>query len=46
MLGIFLLSSPTPLQAVNDLELMGEEAAQVQNPQAIIADTPPRGGRF
>lgn len=46
MLGLFLLNRPGPSQAVNDLELTGDEAARVQNPQAIIADTPPRGGSF
>lgn len=37
VLLVFLLGRPTPQQAVNDMELMGEEANRVQNPDAIIA---------
>lgn len=41
VLLVFLLGRPSPQQAVNDLELMGEEAFRVQNPEEIIADVLP-----
>lgn len=36
ILVIFLLARPTPQSASNDLELMGEDAMRVQNPEEII----------
>lgn len=36
ILVIFLLARPTPQSASNDLELMGEDAMRIQNPEEII----------